>query len=104
MALAQDTDYIVLDEPTTYLDISHQLSLMQTLRELAAEGKGVIAVMHDLPISFTFADTVAVLDNGIVKENTSPDKLCTSGIIEEVFGVAVDFLQESGEYRYRYNK
>ena len=41
MALAQDTDYILLDEPTTYLDISHQLALMQTLRELAAEGKGV---------------------------------------------------------------
>lgn len=64
MALAQDTDYILLDEPTTYLDISHQLSLMKNLRELAKEGKGVAAVLHDLPLAFTFSDIIAVLSGG----------------------------------------
>ena len=47
MALAQDTDYILLDEPTTYLDIAHQLDLMKILRGLADSGKGIITVMHD---------------------------------------------------------
>ena len=56
MALAQDADYILLDEPTTYLDIAHQLELMKTLRKLADDGKGVAAVMHDLPLAFSFSD------------------------------------------------
>ena len=48
MAIAQDTDYILLDEPTTYLDIAHQLELMKLLRGLANSGKGIVTVMHDL--------------------------------------------------------
>ena len=52
MALAQNTDYILLDEPTTYLDIAHQLDLMRILRGLADRKKGIITVMHDLPLAF----------------------------------------------------
>ena len=54
MALAQDTDYILLDEPTTYLDIAHQLELMRILRKLADSGKGIVTVMHNLTIAFDF--------------------------------------------------
>ena len=89
MALAQDTDYILLDEPTTYLDIQHQLELMKILRELAKSGKGIVAVMHDLPLAFNFSDRIAVMNEGkIVAENT-PEALCNSGLIEEFFNVSV---------------
>jgi len=50
MALAQDTPVIIMDEPTTYLDISHQLQLIQQVKMLAERGKTVVMVIHDLPL------------------------------------------------------
>ena len=74
MALAQQTEYILLDEPTTYLDISHQLMLMKTLRGLVDKGKGVVAVMHDLPMAMTFSDRVVLLHNGQIIGNDTPQR------------------------------
>ena len=98
MALAQDTEYIILDEPTTYLDISHQLHLMRTLRELADSGKGIIAVMHDLPIAFTFSDTVVVMNGGKIISQKTPAETCCSDIVKDIFGVRMHF--ENNEYFY----
>lgn len=102
MALAQDTDYILLDEPTTYLDISHQLSLMKNLRELAKEGKGVAAVLHDLPLAFTFSDIIAVLSGGEITACGEPLKICKSGIISEVFGTELNYSEAERCYYYKY--
>lgn len=102
MALAQDTDYILLDEPTTYLDISHQLSLMKNLRELAKEGKGVAAVLHDLPLAFTFSDIIAVLSGGEITACGEPLKICESGIISEVFGTELNYSEAEKCYYYKY--
>ena len=87
MALAQDTPFILLDEPTTYLDISHQLSLMRTLRALTAHGKGIVAVLHDLPLAFTFADRVVVMSEGRMVCHGTPEAVCDSGAVEQVLGV-----------------
>ncbi len=89
MALAQDTEYILLDEPTTYLDISHQLSLMKLLRTLAKDGKGIVAVMHDLPMAFTYSDDIALLHEGKVAANASPQSVSDSTAFKEVFGVSL---------------
>ena len=102
MALAQDTDYILLDEPTTYLDISHQLSLMKTLRELAGDGKGIAAVLHDLPLAFKFSDDVAVLRDGKIVCFGKPTEICKSGIISEVFGVELNYSDTAKCYYYNY--
>lgn len=102
MALTQDTDYILLDEPTTYLDISHQLSLMKNLRELAKEGKGVAAVLHDLPLAFTFSDIIAVLDKGEIIACGEPREICESGIISEVFGTELNYSETEKCYHYKY--
>ncbi len=61
MALAQDTDTILMDEPTTYLDVRHQLEVMTTARRLAEEGKAVVLVLHDLCLALPWVDEVAVL-------------------------------------------
>ena len=98
MALAQQTDYILLDEPTTYLDVSHQLELMKTLRGLADSGKGVTLVMHDLPMALAFSDSVAVLQEGEILFFGAPHELLTTDIIKRIFGVSVTF--ENGEYYY----
>lgn len=99
MALAQDTDYILLDEPTTYLDISHQIELMKLLRELAQSGKGIVAVMHDLPMAFDFSDKICLLLGSDSAVCATPAELCASGMIEATFGVS---LAASEERRYSY--
>ena len=98
MALAQDTDYILLDEPTTYLDISHQLELMRLLKRLTDAGKGVIMVMHDLSLAFDFSDTVAAIQNGTVVAHATPSELCGSPVIYEMFGVKMESIKSNKFY------
>lgn len=104
MALAQSTDYILLDEPTTYLDIAHQLDLMKTLRELADKGKGIVAVMHDLPMAFTFSDRIVLLHDGTVAENDIPEQLCKQNTIQQLFGVAIERSADDLSYTYRISR
>ena len=98
MALAQDTDYILLDEPTTYLDIGHQLGLMNMLRQLAETGKGVVAVMHDLPLAFAYSDRIAVMKEGSIVCFGPPDKVCENDMVRQTFGVTV--RREGDRYFY----
>ena len=102
MALAQSTDYILLDEPTTYLDIPHQLALMELLRELSRSGKGIVTVMHDLPLAFEFSDEIAVIEDGGVRMQSSPEEISESDVICEVFGIRLDRL--TGTQKYYYSK
>ena len=104
MALAQDTDYILLDEPTSYLDITHQLKLMKTLRALADSGKGVISVMHDLPLAFGFSDSIAVLHKGGIALCDAPENVCKSGIIKEIFGVELKYSADEKYYSYSFSR
>lgn len=96
MALAQNTEYILLDEPTTYLDIAHQLTLLQLLRTLAEEGKGVVAVMHDLPMAMQYADCVAVIQDGHTAFTGSPHALCQTDLLPRLFGIQV--IHEHGRF------
>ena len=102
MALAQDTDYILLDEPTTYLDIAHQLELMRTLRKLASLGKGVVAVLHDLPLAFAFSDSIVVLRDGELILQGDPQEVYRHPAIQEVFGVRLEYDRKEQSYRYRF--
>ena len=103
MALAQDTDYILLDEPTTYLDIAHQLDLMKILRRLADDGKGIITVIHDLPLAFDFSDVLAVVHNGTIAAKASPEELSEMSLIEEIFGIRMERMEDSKFY-YQYQR
>ena len=96
MALAQKSDYILLDEPTTYLDIAHQLELLRLLRRLAAEGKSVVCVLHDLSLALSFSDEVAVLENGTLLAVDTPSAIASAGLAERVFGVTVCSVGERG--------
>lgn len=99
MALCQESDYILLDEPTTHLDIAGNLALMRRLRTLAKDAKGVVAVLHDLPMALSFCDRLLVLHEGRAVFFGQPKTLFESGLIEEIFSVRLAFDTESG-YRY----
>lgn len=102
MALAQDTDYILLDEPTTYLDISHQIGVIKILRSLADCGKGIAAVMHDLPLAFTFSDGIVVIKDGKIVACDTPEQICKDGVIKDIFGIELGFCAAENYYHYKY--
>ncbi len=87
MALAQDTDTILMDEPTAFLDIAHQLRIMELAQRLAAEGRSVVMVLHDLSQALRTADTVAVMEHGQLLCVSTPETLFSDGILTDVFGV-----------------
>ncbi len=87
MVLAQDTPVILLDEPTTYLDISHRYALLDGMKALKEQGKCIIAVLHDLSLAAEYCDCLLLLAQGEQKAFESPRPLLTSELIPQVFGV-----------------
>ncbi|RJE78497.1 ATP-binding cassette domain-containing protein [Paracoccus sp. JM45] len=87
MVLAQNTDIVLLDEPTTFLDINHQVELLRLARDLVATGKTVVAVLHDLNQAFRYADHIVMLRNGGLSGCGSPDKMATTPMLREVFSI-----------------
>lgn len=87
MALAQDTDVILLDEPTTYLDIGSQFELLELVCRLNAQGKTIVMVLHDLGLALRYSSQVALMQNGRLAACGTPQALYESGRIREVFGV-----------------
>ena len=100
MALAQDTPVILLDEPTTYLDVSHQLRMMAQARRLAGGGKTVVMVVHDLTHALTVADRVILMDRGKVAAQGSPEEVFASGRLELVFGVRLGRVKTDSGWHY----
>jgi iron complex transport system ATP-binding protein len=93
MALAQEPELLLLDEPTLHLDLAHQLAVLETIRRLRQQrGIAVVAVLHDLALAAAVAPRVAVLDEGRVVADGSPDDVLTTDLIRRVFGVQVEEL------------
>jgi iron complex transport system ATP-binding protein len=97
MALAQRTRILLLDEPTTFLDVAHQLEVMELLSELnRARGVTVVAAMHDLNQAARYADHLVALRDGRVVAEGAPRTLLTPELVAHVFGVAALFLTDPG--------
>jgi ABC-type cobalamin/Fe3+-siderophores transport system ATPase subunit len=93
LSLAQGTDIILLDEPTTYLDLAYQLEVLELLSQLnRKEGKTVAMVLHDLQLAAEFADYVFVVREGILYAEGSPVEVFTSEMMRQVFGVETHLL------------
>ena len=87
MTLAQQTPYLLLDEPTTYLDLNHQIALMDIMREQSAQGVTVITVLHDLNQAARYCDHLVVLKDGRLIADGSPQQVMTHQLLAEVFAV-----------------
>jgi iron complex transport system ATP-binding protein len=87
MLLTQNTGNVLLDEPTTYLDIGHQLELMELMVQLRSVGKCVISILHDLGAALEVADFVAVMKGGKLLAIETPERILASGAVEQAFGV-----------------
>lgn len=100
MALAQDTSIILLDEPTTYLDISHQLQMMRQVRKLAEQGKTVVMVVHDITQAMLTADRIVLMEQGSVVAQGAPEALFDSGMIDKVFRVKLGRVRADSGWQY----
>ncbi|MGR0279327.1 Fe(3+) dicitrate ABC transporter ATP-binding protein FecE [Marinomonas dokdonensis] len=87
MTLAQDTPYLLLDEPTTYMDLSHQVELMQLLRQLNNAGKTVITVLHDINQAARYCDHLIVMQAGAIVTQGTPEEVLTTELLSTVFNV-----------------
>ncbi|HQD51348.1 ABC transporter ATP-binding protein [Defluviitalea raffinosedens] len=87
MLLAQDTDIIFLDEPTTYLDINHQLEILEIIKRLKKMGKTIVMVLHDLNNALSYSDKICLMDKGEIVIYDSPEKVFESREIDRVFKV-----------------
>ncbi|GAA3377790.1 ABC transporter ATP-binding protein [Streptomyces sannanensis] len=89
MALAQDTEILLLDEPTTYLDIAHQVEVLDLVRQLNRErGRTVVAVLHDLNQAARYADHLIAMKAGRIVAQGPPADIVTADLVHEVFGLA----------------
>ncbi|MFP1603097.1 ABC transporter ATP-binding protein [Microbacterium sp. 2216-1] len=88
MVLAQETDLLLLDEPTTYLDVAHQIELMELFAELNAQGRTIVAVLHDLNHAARYASHIIAMRGGRILAEGPPAEVITSERVEEVFGLA----------------
>lgn len=94
MVLAQDTEVVLLDEPTTFLDIAHQYELLELFADLNAEGRTIVAVLHDLNQAARFASRLVVMHEGRVHGDGPPAEVLTSELVHEVFGLGADVVDD----------
>ena len=100
MAIAQDAGTILMDEPTTYLDVSHQLKVMELAKKLAKEGKAVVMVLHDLSQALRTADKVFLLSDGKLAAEGTSKQVYDSGKLESAFGVKIQRLHTETGWHY----
>ncbi|MDQ0871329.1 iron complex transport system ATP-binding protein [Arthrobacter sp. V1I9] len=88
MALAQETDVLLLDEPTTYLDLAHQVEVLDLVTDLNRQrGTTVAIVLHDLNLAARYADNVIAMKGGAVVAVGAPQEVVTEGLVRNVFGL-----------------
>jgi iron complex transport system ATP-binding protein len=95
MALAQETDIILLDEPTTYLDLSHQLEILELLKWLnVREKRTIVMVLHDLNHAARFADRIVAMKQGEVVKEGSAEDVITASTLLDVFHIEAEIVTD----------
>ena len=88
MTLAQDTDIILLDEPTTYLDMTHQIDILDLLYDLnQTEQRTIVMVLHDLNLACRYADHIVAINDKKIYKQGDPDDIITPDLVHTVFGL-----------------
>lgn len=94
MVLAQEAPVLLLDEPTTFLDISHQYELLEWFRRLRGEGRTLVAVLHDLNQAARFATHLVVMRDGEIVAQGEPGEVLTAELVEDVFSLPCRIIDD----------
>jgi len=94
-AIAQDSSVIILDEPTSNLDIKNQMEIMQMLERMHTEGKTVIAIMHDINLAIRFIKNFVFLKDGTIKHSGNIDTVFTERILSDLYDISIDVFEDT---------
>jgi ABC-type cobalamin/Fe3+-siderophores transport system ATPase subunit len=95
MVLAQQTPLLLLDEPTTFLDIAHQIELLELCRDLNRDkGHTLVAVLHDLNHASRYANNIIAMKDGAVVAEGAPSDVITEALVEDVFGLPCRIIED----------
>jgi iron complex transport system ATP-binding protein len=94
MALAQETDLLLLDEPTTYLDIAHQIDLLDLFADLHEQGRTLVAVLHDLNHAARYATHLIAMKDGAIVAQGAPTEIVPAELVHEVFGLRCRVVED----------
>lgn len=103
MLLAQGTPIVLMDEPTTYLDISHKFDVIRLVQEMKQAGKTVVMVLHDLDLALQYADRIILMQDGKIRICGTAEAVFSSGLLEEVFHVHPGKLETPQGSRYYFS-
>ncbi|MCH0561767.1 ABC transporter ATP-binding protein [Streptomyces sp. MUM 136J] len=93
MVLAQQTPVVLLDEPTSALDLGHAVEVLELVREVAAAGRTVVMVQHDLAAAARYADTVVAMKDGRVTAQGAPADTVDEALVKDLYGIDADILR-----------
>lgn len=97
MVIAQDTDYILLDEPLNNLDMKHSVQIMKILRKLVDElGKTVVIVLHDINFASVYSDHIVALKNGRVVKDGPTNEIINSDALKEIYDMDIPVQEQNG--------
>ena len=102
MALAQQAPVILMDEPTTYLDVGQQLKFAKMAKALAKTGKTLILVLHDIPLALRISDQILIMEDGIISTRGTPSQILESGALTRIYGIHVRSTDSSSGPQYYY--
>ena len=95
LTLAQGTDLILLDEPTTYLDLAHSIDVLDLVRRLRDEhGKTVVMVLHDLNLAARYSDSLVVMKNGAIVTVGTPSEVIDAEMLDDAFGLRAHVMTD----------
>jgi iron complex transport system ATP-binding protein len=97
MVLAQETELILLDEPTSMLDLGHQVDVLELVRALSRAGRTIVMVLHDLAAAARYADTLVAMQAGRIVASGAPRGIVTPELVQRLYGVAADVLNAPGD-------
>ncbi|ANF98321.1 ABC transporter ATP-binding protein [Paenibacillus bovis] len=98
MVLAQDTEYILLDEPLNNLDMKHSVQIMQTLRRMVQElGKTIVLVIHDINFASCYSDRIVALKNGRIVQEGSVEQIIDSDVLRSIYDLEIGIQEIEGQ-------
>ncbi|MDQ0094169.1 iron ABC transporter ATP-binding protein [Paeniglutamicibacter psychrophenolicus] len=97
MVLAQDTDYLLLDEPLNNLDMKHSVEMMRMIRRLADDlGKTVVIVIHDINFASCYSDTILAMRRGVLVHQGTPSKIMTQEVLRDIYDIDIRIEEIDG--------
>ena len=94
MTLAQGTGLLLLDEPTTYLDLAHAVEVLDLVDDLHESGRTVVMVLHDLNLAARYSDHLVVMRDGAVLAQGAPRDIVTAELMREAFGLRAQVIED----------